>query len=135
MNIDPDDVPEAAEPAAVEQPATSGPTRVRKKWFPASVIHPELPRRSGKTFVILAEGGEHHGLWVYTAPDLVAFHAPINWLRQPALPVTDRVARNGVSVFLTDGTTAVITPGGGCRCGQLGRWAGPTWARTVTARS
>jgi hypothetical protein len=117
-----------------ESVETSGPTLTRAKWFPAAVVHPSLPKPLRRTFVVVAEGGEFSGLWVYSRPDEVAFHAPINWLRQPALPKTERSTRSGVDIMLTDGTTAVITTGGSCRCGALGRWAGPAFATTVTAR-
>lgn len=112
----------------------TGPTLTRAKWFPAAVIHPAFPKPLRRAFVVVAEGGEFSGLWVYSRPDELAFRAPINWLRQPALPKTERATRNGVDIFLTDGTTAVITTGGSCRCGALGRWAGPAFAKIVTAR-
>ncbi|GAA0897798.1 hypothetical protein [Pseudonocardia zijingensis] len=107
-------------------------TVVRGRWFPASVVLPD-GRTLRKTRVILAEGGEHAGMWVYTRPDQVEFHAPINWLQQAEIP-TGRRARAGVDVQLTDGTVAVITPGTECKCGQLGRWAGPSWATNVAVR-
>ena len=108
-------------------------TIVRGRWFPASVVLPD-GRTLRKARVILAEGGEHAGLWVYTRPDEVAFHGGVNWLRQGEIP-TGRRSRAGVDVQLTDGTVAVITPGAECKCGQLGRWAGPSWATKVEARS
>jgi hypothetical protein len=107
-------------------------TLTRGRYFPASVVLPD-GQRFRRVFVVLAEGGEHAGLWVYDRPDQVAFHANVNWLRTNP-PKTGRRARTGIDVELTDGTTAVITPGVECRCGQLGRWAGPDWARTVSAR-
>jgi hypothetical protein len=77
-------------------------------------------RNLRKTRVVLAEGGEHAGLWVYTRPKPIP---------------TGRKARAGVDVQLTDGTVAVITRGAECKCGQLGRWAGPDWATSVAVRS
>jgi hypothetical protein len=102
---------------------------VRARYFPASVVLPD-GRQMRRVYVLLAEGGEHHGLHVYARPDDEVFHAPINWLRTPKLR-TGRASRNGVDIHLTDGGIAVITPGAACRCGVLGRWSGPGWAHTI----
>jgi hypothetical protein len=83
---------------------------------------------------VLAEGGEHAGLWVFSRPDEVAFRAGVNWLRQGEVP-TGRRALVGVDVELTDGTVAVLAPGIQCRCGSLGRWAGPDWGTSVAVRA
>jgi hypothetical protein len=108
-------------------------TTVRGRWFPASVVLPDGTTLR-KTYTVLAEGGEHAGLWVFSRPDEVAFHSGVNWLRQGEIP-TGRRARAGVDVELADGTVAVVTPGTQCRCGSLGRWAGPTWATSVGVRA
>jgi hypothetical protein len=107
-------------------------TKTRGRYFPAAVVLPD-GQRFRRAFVVLAEGGEHAGLHIFDRPDNRVFHAPVNWLRT-APPKTGRAARTGIDVELTDGTIAVITPSVECRCGQLGRWAGPNWMRTVSAR-
>jgi hypothetical protein len=112
---------------------TTTTTIVRGRWYPASVVLPD-GRNLRKTYVVLAEGGEHAGLHIFTRPNEITFHAGVNWNRQPDIP-TGRKARAGVDVQLADGTVAVITPGVECRCGQLGRWAGPDWATKVEVRS
>lgn len=109
-------------------------TLVRARWYPAQV---RLPggRELRKTYVVLGEGGDNAGLTVFSRPDVVAYRADIEWAATPTLPRTDRLARNGVPLTLADGSVAVITPGAGCRCGALGRWAGPSWAHSVTTSS
>lgn len=106
-------------------------TITRAKWFPAQV---RLPggQELRKAYVVLAEGGDNGGITVYSRPDVVAYHADIDWAGTPELPRTQRAARNGVSVRLLTGEVIVITPGVGCRCGALGRWAGPAFATTVS---
>lgn len=104
-------------------------TTVRARYFPASVVLPD-GRQLRRVYVLLAEGGEHAGMHVFERPDHLVFHAAVNWLRTSP-PKTGRQARNGIDVELTDGTTAVITAGGSCRCGALGRWGGPEWATNV----
>lgn len=107
-------------------------TITRYKAYPAAVVHPAFPRPLQRVFIVLAEGGEHAGLHVYSKPDHLAWHAPVNWLRT-TLPARERRWRRGVDIHLADGTVAVITVGGACRCGALGKWAGPQWANTVQA--
>jgi hypothetical protein len=58
--------------------------------------------------------------------------APIRW-DQTVIPIVERNARNGFSVY-TDVGLAVVTLGSGCRCGSLGRWRGPSWAMVERAR-
>jgi hypothetical protein len=108
-------------------------TVVRGRWFPASVVLPD-GRTLRKTYTLLAEGGDHAGLWVFTRPDIIEFRGAVNWLRQGEIP-TGRRTRVGVDVQLTDGTVAVVTPGTECKCGALGRWAGPSWATNVAVRA
>lgn len=98
-------------------------TLVRARWFPASVKFPSQPVAWGRTFVLVADDGLH----VFRRPREVAdFHAAIDWDRT-TIP-SDRQARNGVDVWLADGRLVVVTAGNGCKCGQLGKWAGPAWA-------
>lgn len=105
-------------------------TLTRAKWFPASVRVPD-GRIFRKVYVVAAEGGERRGLHVFgrvsERPD---WWGDIDWTRTTSVP-TDRRARNGVSVTLTDGGVAVITKNSGCRCGAMGQWGGPSWANSV----
>lgn len=105
-------------------------TVIRARYYPASVVLPGEPRPRRKVYVLLAQGGEHDGLHVFGRPTEDAdVHLPVDWSRTTIPP--HRQARNGVSVHLRDGGLAVVTAGGGCRCGQMGRWAGPAWATAV----
>ncbi len=109
-------------------------TLVRARYYPAHVRLPDR-RELRKTYVLLSEGDERPGLLVYGRPDEVVDGAGVDWARQPALPTRHSVARNGVEVRLVGGDTVMISPGVPCRCGALGRWAGPGWATTVAARA
>lgn len=107
-------------------------TTVEARYFPATV------RFSGgstwqRTYVVAARGGDHDGLHIWRrAEENAAFRAGIDWTRTK-IP-TQRQARNGVSVF-TDVGLVVVTLGSGCRCGQFGKWRGPSWANTVQVAS
>ena len=109
-------------------------TVTRYKTYPAAVVHPSFAKPLQRVFVVIAEGGEHSGLHAYRRPDERVWHAPVNWLRT-RLPERERDWRRGVDIHLADGTVAVVTAGGGCTCGPLGRWAGPAWANLVQSRS
>ena len=102
-------------------------TVVKGRWFPASVVLPGVGTLR-RVYVLLAQGGDHDGLHIWLQPDLVAAHRlPVNW----AATVVPRGRIRTLGVTLTDGRIAVVTIGGGCRCGALGKWSGPEWARTV----
>lgn len=109
-------------------------TLTRAKYFPATVVHESLTRPL-RGMVVIAQGGEHAGLWVYDRPDHLVFNRGINYLRTKPIPSKQRDARNGVDLELADGTTATVTPGTGCKCGALGRWSGPEWSNTVAVRT
>jgi hypothetical protein len=106
-------------------------TVVVARYFPAIVQLPGELRPRRKAYVILAQGDDLDGLHVWSRPGETAdVHLPVNWERT-VIPA-GRGARNGFSVYLADGDVAIITVGGQCRCGVLGRWSGPAWATTVT---
>lgn len=111
-------------------------TVVRARWYPAVVALPagEPKLRAGRLYVLLCEGGDLGGLHVFTkAGDEAQVHLPIDWSRTVIPP--GRGSRRGVDVHLADGRLAVVTTGVPCTCGELGKWAGPTWATTVRAGS
>lgn len=111
-------------------------TSVVARYYPCTVQLPGEPRPRRKAFALLARGGDMGGLHVWNRPGEVAdVHLPIDWTRTATPPTSPRQARNGVAVTLTDGSLVILTPGAGCRCGALGRWAGPAWAHTVAAQS
>lgn len=104
-------------------------TVTRAQWFPASVVLPGVGTLR-RAYVVLGQGGEHDGLHVWLQPGEEAAHrVGVNWA-QTTIP-TGRAARGGVEVALADGGVAVVTASSGCRCGALGRWAGPLWQGTV----
>lgn len=109
-------------------------TTTKATYYPAQV---RLPGGQvlNKTYVVLAEGGEHAGITVFSRPDVVAYQAGIDWASTPELPRTQRAAKNGVPVQLDTGEVVTVTPATPCRCGQLGRWAGPSWSHSVAARA
>lgn len=105
-------------------------TTVLARYFPATVQLPGEPKPRRRVYVVLARGGGHSGLHVWNQPgDVASWHGEVNFAstKVPA----QRQARNGFDVRLADGSVAVITASQGCRCGALGRWAGPGWANTV----
>lgn len=107
-------------------------TIVRARYFPATVQIPGEPGPRRRQCVILAEGGAHAGLHIWSRPAVVGeVVLPVDW-SATTIP-EGRAARNGVFVTLTDGRVVVVTPGAGCRCGTLGRWPGPWWACQVAA--
>lgn len=106
---------------------------VRARWFPATVRLPDEPRPWRQVYVLLVDGGDRAGLHVFRRPGEDAqWSAAVDWARTE-LPARERDARNGVDVHLADGRLVVVTAGQGCRCGALGRWAGPSWASRVRA--
>lgn len=109
-------------------------TLVRARYFPAQVRLPD-GRELRKAYVVLAEGGDNAGMTIYNQPDRVAYHGDVDWGATPALPKTERAAKNGVDIVLADGALVVLTVSAGCRCGPLGRWSGPGWATAVAARA
>lgn len=109
-------------------------TVIRARWYPASVRTPDGTIWR-KAHVVAAEGGERRGLHIFRRPSERAdWWGDIDWSVTTSVP-TDRRARSGVSITLTTGGVAVVTYSPGCRCGALGRWAGPSWATTTTARA
>jgi hypothetical protein len=84
-----------------------------------------------RCLVIAADDGVH----VFrSSSERADWFAPVDWGIQEALPGTDREARRGFSVLTERGLVAV-TLGSGCRCGEMGRWPGPAWARTERVRA
>jgi hypothetical protein len=100
---------------------------VRGRWFPAAVKFPHVTQPWQRCLVIAADDGLH--IWRKPA-ETAGWHAPIDWAAT-TLPVTQRAARNGFDVYTTLGLV-VVTLGSGCRCGSMGRWSGPSWARFGT---
>ncbi len=110
-------------------------TSVRARWYPATLHLPDEPRPRRKAYVILTEGGSESGLHVWSRPtDEADVHLPVDFTRT-RIPTSQRQAQVGVDVHLGDGRLVVITPGQSCRCGSLGRWAGPAWASSVSVRT
>ena len=106
-------------------------TVVRGRWFPVSVVLPGQRDRPWQRCYAVATDTALH---LFRRPSEVAdWSAPIVWDRT-TLPGTDLVARRGFDVH-TEAGLVVVTLSSGCRCGSLGRWAGPTWARTETIRA
>jgi hypothetical protein len=103
---------------------------VRGRWFPASIVLPEYREPWRRCYVLAGDGG----LYVYKSPSEDAhWHAGVDW-SAVTLPRDDHAARRGFEVRTALGL-AVVTLGTGCRCGQLGRWAGPLWARSEMVRA
>ena len=73
------------------------------------------------------------GLHVFrSCGDVAQWHRPVDWSRMPAALPTAWEGRNGITVHLADGATAVVTTGGGCGCGSpLREWAGPSWGNRI----
>lgn len=103
---------------------------VRGRWFPASVVLPDLRLPMQRCYVLAADNGLH----VFRRPSESAdWHASVDWDRV-TLPKDDHAARRGFDVHTAKGL-AVVTLGSGCRCGALGKWAGPLWARAEAVRA
>jgi hypothetical protein len=101
---------------------------VRARYFPAQVLLPELGVWS-RTYVLLADDGLHA---FRRTGEVAQWHQAVDWSRMPSVLPSAREGRNGITVHLADGTTAVLTTGGGCGCGSpLKSWAGPSWANRI----
>jgi hypothetical protein len=107
-------------------------TDVVARYYPAQV---RLPggQRVRKAYVLLANGGPEAGAWIFIKPDEPVFHGVVDWGATTA--PSQRDAQSGFDIVLVDGATLTVTAGTSCRCGQLGRWAGPSWARSVAVRA
>lgn len=104
-------------------------TTVEGRYFPATVMFPGGSTWA-RTYVIIARGGDYDGLHIWRQPgDVAEYRAGIDWGLTRIPPAWQ--ARNGVTVHLTSNELITVTPGGGCRCGALARFAGPSWANTV----
>ncbi len=104
------------------------------RWYPCALHLPGEPRPRSKAYVLLMEGTERSGMHVWRRPgDEAEVHLQVDWSRT-VIP-TGRQARVGVDIYLADGSLVVATPGASCRCGALGRFAGPSWANSVTVRA
>lgn len=105
-------------------------TTVRARYYPCQVRLPDGTTLR-KAYVLLANSGPEAGLWCFTKPDEArpAYRAAVDWGK--TVVRSQRDARNGADVWLADGTLVVLTAGASCRCGSLGRWAGPGWASRV----
>lgn len=102
---------------------------VRGRWFPTDVVIPGT-RPWHRCYTLATETT----LYVFRrASDTPEWESAIDWA-QTTLPTDDRTARNGFDVH-TEAGLVVITLGSGCRCGSLGRWRGPSWARAERARA
>jgi hypothetical protein len=107
-------------------------TNVIARYYPAQVRLPD-GQRLRKAYVLLADAGPESGVWIYIKPDEPAFHGVVDWGATTAPSQHD--AKSGFDVVLVDGATLTVTAGVSCRCGQLGRWAGPSWARSVAVKA
>lgn len=103
---------------------------VRARWFPAEVLLPGRTQAWPRCYTLATD----HELCVFTkVSDDPEWHSLIHW-GSTVLPSVERDARWGVDVYTEAGLVVVTAGGGGCRCGSLGRWQGPTWARREHAR-
>lgn len=99
---------------------------VRGRWFPADVVLPGQSRPWNRCYVLVTDVA----LCVFRqVSETPTWQSPIVW-SSTVLPATDRDASRGFDVQTAMGL-AVVTLGSGCRCGSLGRWKGPLWAREV----
>lgn len=109
-------------------------TNVVARYYPAQVKLPD-GQRLRRAYVLLADGGPEAGVWIYAGqPGQVAFYGPVDWSVTTA--PSQHAAKSGFDVVLAGGGGVVtVTAGTSCRCGALGRWAGPSWSNKVTLRS
>ena len=105
-------------------------TAVRGRWFPAAVKF-ALRAQPWQRCLVIATEDE---LYIFRRPSETAeWHSPIDWAAT-TLPTTTQEARRGFDVWTTLGLV-VVTRESGCRCGPLGHWSGPSWARAETVRA
>lgn len=105
-------------------------TVVRGRWFPAAVT---LPGRNpwSRCYVIAADNGLH--IFKRRA-EQADWHSGVEWATT-VLPTTDRAAKAGFTVNTDAGQVVVTVSSSGCRCGSLGTWSGPSWARAEAVRT
>lgn len=100
------------------------PTAVMATWYPAT-----LTTTDGSLIRKCRIYASPEGLFAYSAPDVLAWHAVIT--PGQARPKTGWEARNGIGLT-TDRGRVTITPDGGCGCGApLKRWLPPWTGRSV----
>lgn len=105
-------------------------TVVRGRWFPAAVTLPDQSKPWSRCYVIAADDG----LYIFKQrSERAGWHSGVEWATT-ILPTTDRQARRGFDVH-TDAGLVVVTLGSGCRCGVMGSWKGPEWARAEQVRA
>lgn len=105
-------------------------TVVRARWHSAAATLPGQSKPWSRCYVIVADDGLH----VFKRrAERADWHSPVEWAITE-LPATDKQARRGFDVH-TDAGLVVVTVGSGCRCGTLGSWAGPGWARAERVRT
>lgn len=103
---------------------------VLTRWFPADVLLPGRAHPWHRVYVMVTETD----VMVWSEPkETPDWSAPVDW-SQTVLPESDQPVRYGLDLHTTEGLV-VVTLGSGCRCGVLGKWAGPSWARLERARS
>lgn len=106
-------------------------TVVRGRWYPASAILPGQPTPWTRCYVIATDDGLHI---FRRRSERADWHSGVEWATT-ALPESDRQSRNGFSVHTDAGLVVITQSGNACRCGSLGSWAGPTWARAERVRT
>lgn len=113
------------------------PESYRWCWWPASVTLPESWTNLGDPTVIETAKvyATAAGLYVYTAPNVLAFYAPMDY-SNTAQPVGVHPAnKRTVRVALPDGEQVVVQPLNSCGCGNpLKAWR-PNWAGKIEAWS
>lgn len=105
-------------------------TIVRARWYPASISLPDQAKPWQRCYAIAADDGLH----VFRSrSERAQWHSGIEWATT-VLPSTDGVAKAGFTVNTEDGPVVITLSSGGCRCGSLGSWRGPEWARAEEVR-
>ncbi len=107
-------------------------TVTRRSGYPF-ILRPEGDREIQRCYLVLAQFGEHDGLWAWQgSPDRLAYRGDVDW------PATGQVPMGGkdpFTVHLLDGTTVEVSPGGACSsCGPMARWNGPDWSHVIQVR-
>jgi hypothetical protein len=103
---------------------------VRARWFPADVMASGRLSQWSRCYVLATDTE----LCIFTrVSEEPMWRSPIQW-DSTTLPDDEQRTRNGFDVH-TDVGLVVITLGSGCRCGSLGRWAGPSWAQLERVRA
>lgn len=95
------------------------------------MILPDKPKPWTRCYILAADNGLHI---FKRRSEQADWHSGVEWATT-SLPRSESQARVGFSVHTDAGLVVVTLSSSACgRCGSLGSWPGPSWARAEQVR-